>query len=54
MKDETLILIVGILCISLLSGTIILINRIDGILLSGIVGAIVFIITKKKYVGNVL
>ena len=49
MKDSTILQIVAIICITILEIVNIIFAKIDGTILSGIVGAIVFIATKKYY-----
>ena len=49
MKDETILMIVAIICITVLQVVNMLTMKIDGNILSAIVGAIVFIVTRKYY-----
>jgi tetrahydromethanopterin S-methyltransferase subunit C len=49
MRDETLIIIVGIIAITVLEIVNLLTAKIDGNILSAIVGAIVYILTRKYY-----
>jgi len=49
MKDETILMIVAIICITVLQVVNMLTTKIDGNILSAIVGAIVFIVTRKYY-----
>lgn len=49
MKDKTLIEIVAMICIVVLVAIAVIVLKTDGMLLSGAVGAIVFIVTRKYY-----
>jgi len=49
MKDKTILLIIAILCITFLEAFAMYVLRIDGMLLSGTVGAIVYVATSKYY-----
>jgi len=49
MKDETLLLIVAIICITILEIVNMLTMKLDGNILSAIVGAIVYVATRKYY-----
>jgi len=53
MKDETILCIVAIICITVLEIVNLLYCKVDGTLLSAIIGAIVFVATKKKYAGYI-
>jgi uncharacterized membrane-anchored protein len=49
MRDETILTIVGIIAITVLEIVNALTMRLDGNILSAIVGAIVFLITRQYY-----
>jgi len=49
MRDETILYIVGIIAITVLEIVNLLTAKIDGNILSGVVGAIVYILTRKYY-----
>ena len=49
MKEETILLIVAIVCITILEIANMLTMKIDGNILSAIVGAIVYVVTRKYY-----
>jgi len=49
MRDETLLIIVGIIAITVLEIVNLLTAKIDGNILSAVVGAIVYILTRKYY-----
>jgi len=49
MKDETILYIVGIIAITVLEIVNLLTAKIDGNILSAIIGAIVYILTRKYY-----
>jgi hypothetical protein len=49
MKDKTILEIVAMICITALEITNLIFYKVDGAVLSGVVGAIVFILTKKRY-----
>jgi len=49
MKDETLLVIVGIIAITVLEIVNMLTMKLDGNILSAVVGAIVYILTRKYY-----
>jgi len=49
MKDSTIVVIVAIICITVLEVVNMLTMRIDGNVLSSIIGAIVFIATRAYY-----
>lgn len=49
MKDKTILAIVGIGAITILEVVNLLTRQIDGMILSSVVGAIVFIVTRKVY-----
>jgi len=49
MKDETIIIITGIIAITVLEVVNLYTAKIDGNILSAVVGAIVYILTRKYY-----
>jgi hypothetical protein len=49
MKDKAILEAIGIICITILEVTNLIFYKVDGAVLSGVVGAIVFILTKKRY-----
>lgn len=49
MRDETLLIIVGIIAITVLEIVNLFTAKIDGNILSAVVGAIVYILTRKYY-----
>ena len=49
MKDETLLVIVGIIAITILEVVNLIYAKIDGNILSAVVGAIVYILTRRYY-----
>lgn len=48
MKDETLLLITAIICLTILEIVTICVLRIDGLILSGVVAAIVGLALKRE------
>lgn len=52
MEDKTILAITGIICITILEAINMMMYHVDGAILSAIVGAIVFIITRKVYLGT--
>ena len=49
MKDATIIQIVAMILIVVITLVAIVVLKVDGVLLSGVVGAIVFIVTREHY-----
>ena len=49
MRDDTLVLVVAMICITVLEIVNALTMKIDGNILSAIIGAIVFIATRQYY-----
>jgi len=49
MRDNTILQAVAIACITVLEAIVLLTKQWDGMLLSSVVGAIVFVATKKYY-----
>lgn len=49
MKDKTILTIVGIVCITALEIANMLTMKLDGTILSSIIGAIVFLVTRRYY-----
>ena len=49
MRDDTLVLIVAMICITVLEVVNALTMKVDGNIISAIVGAIVFIATRQYY-----
>jgi energy-converting hydrogenase Eha subunit A len=52
MRDETIIFITGIIAITILEIVNLLTAKIDGNILSAVVGAIVYILTRRYYKGR--
>jgi len=52
MNDETLEQIVGIICITILEIVFIIYMKVDGAILSSVIGAITYLITRKRYKGK--
>jgi len=52
MRDETILHIVGIIAITVLEIVNLLTAKIDGNILSAVVGAIVYILTRRYYKGR--
>jgi len=49
MRDETILIITGIIAITILEVVNLIFAKIDGNILSAVVGAIVYILTKRYY-----
>lgn len=49
MKDDTILLIVAMICITMLEVVNAFTMKLDGNILSAIIGAIVFIVTRQYY-----
>jgi len=49
MRDETILIITGIIAITILEVVNLIYAKIDGNILSAVVGAIVYILTRKYY-----
>ena len=49
MKDETILMIVAIICITVLQVVNMLTMKIDGNIMSTIIGAIIFVATRAYY-----
>ena len=52
MRDETILIITGIIAITILEVVNLIYAKIDGNILSAVVGAIVYILTRKYYKGG--
>ena len=49
MNNNTILQIVALICITVLESIVLLTKQFDGMVLSSVVGAIVFVATKKYY-----
>jgi len=49
MREKTILTITGVVCITVLEALNLVYLGFDGVVFSGVVGAIVFLITRKRY-----